>query len=933
MSSSKQSSNHSNTSKSGLDEINIFNEFVPSKIFSIEKYPLVQPELNRKIAKLTNPKTLNYTTDIAKIIRVLRDREVVEYQHSLMEAAIDNISETTVDIDRIRIGLNLTQNDIDKLLDKKSGFHVIRNSGSDNRRTNLRVDLSSSSLSINRGFAYNNADFSEEYIVPFYTNRYEMFVDGDDYRVINVYVADIKNQYNEGRRLRYNCVIDFIPTRVGAELVSYMLYQFHSVLEVNRYNSLMKNALLLELHTGYIMYGVSQLFSFILTNNKSRTASTCMPKSKKRAKETTYIGERYHHRCIAYDKVLKENKVFVKKCLKRSGSRSRWKDIVIQLPGYKEWFPSQVCSYRVESRKYFDPVDKILLKDIGILDSLLCEVQLIKPIYLAELKDDELEALIMNKRLPEVKKLRDRIEKKYGEGTACFEFERVNLDVSLMLKLKAVLNAIFKPQKLLQPTKGNYRKQVNTVHEFIKPIIESRKEVNDSKADIIAADKRAIYVEGCPGAGKTRLIVDRVKYLLDSGVKPTSITVLAYTRSAKKEFAARISKLGGDSKRVVVDTFSGWCNKLLNRLEGETKKGLDVPDAKEMLSDLIYDGGGYDDEDKAYRDAEKAYSILERMANFEKQSIGGATKRVNAKWVDEIETLQELFEAYKAKKTKCKKRDFNDMLLDVKQQLEDKTAKNRLKIELQHFIVDEAQDSNSTQWEITKQLYSAGINVFMVGDPAQAIFEFRGAKRHFMKKFYEVFPDKSERFQLRLNYRSTPSIVELGNAVRRMISTNFFASESAVNGVKDAKTRAKYCSDFDESLRWLVEDIKQHESDAPNQLILCRYRNHISKVNEALSNAGFDENRLKAVTHTYHGAKGLEADHCYVLDPLLDVEGLSSYKEELCNTYVAITRAKVAMTIIIKENGSAFYPETTGQGGKRESIFLKLPKNLLEIVD
>lgn len=936
MSSSKLSKSNSKATTSNSNENTVFNNIVPSKIFDVSrnaKYPLVQPELNRKIAKLTNPVSLNYTTNIAKIMSVLRDREIVEYQHSLMEAAIDDISEDTVDIDYIRIGLKLTQNDIDKLLDSEDGFCFVRNSENNNRRTFLKIKKSGLPLKINKEFPYENSGFKSNYIIPFYTDRYKIFVDGDDYRVINVHIANLKNVHNKDRDLKYNCEIEFIPTRVGNKLVSYMLYQFHSVLQVNRYNSLMKNALLLELHTGYIMYGVSQLFGFMLTKDNRRSASECLPKQSKRAKETTYIGDRYHHRCVAYDKVLKENKVFTRKCLE--GFNTQWKDIADQLDGIDDWFPSLVCSYRLESRKFFDPIkDNVLLKDIEILDSLLSDVQLIKPMYLAEIDDDALEALIKNKSLAKVKDLRDLIEQRHGKGTACFDIDRANLDKALMLKLELVLKAIFTPIKLLEPTKGNYRNQVNVVRKVIKRIVESNKEISHSPSDIVSSNKRAVYVEGCPGAGKTRLIVDRVKFLLDSGVKSTSITVLAYTNPAKEEFESRIRALDVDSKGVAVDTFSGWCNKLLNRLEGVKKTALTPDEAKKMLTNIIYDGGDYGDSEMDIADfvAQKAYSIFERMANFENQSIDGATKKINPEWVDETETLQELFDAYEARKKAKNKRDFNDMLVNVKQQLDGKATRKRLKSELQHFIVDEAQDCNSVQWEITKHLYSVGINVFMVGDPAQSIFEFRGAKSYFLKKFEDVFPTKSARYQLRLNYRSTPSNVELGNTVRRKISPKFFTSESAVTGVEDAKPSAKYCSNFDEALAWLVEDIKQQETDATSHLILCRYRDHISLINEAIDRAGLNK-EWQEITQTYHGAKGKEAAHCYVIDPLLDVKGLSSYKEELCNTYVAITRAKAAMTLIINKNGRAFYSEPSGNGGKKGSIFLELPKNLLEIVD
>lgn len=340
MSSSKLSKSNSKATTSNSNENTVFSNIVPSKIFNVSrnaKYPLVQPELNRKIAKLTNPVSLNYTTNIAKIMSVLRDREIVEYQHSLMEAAIDDISEDTVDIDYIRIGLSLTSTDIDKLLDGERGLVKVRTKDRQKRLTVKKLNVGN-----------ENAGFKKSDNKPFFTQRFQLVADNDEYRYINIYIAEPYNERNDDRSLKYNCSIEFIPTRLSLPLISFMLYQIKSVLEIRRYKQLFDNALLLELHTGYIMYGVSQLFGFMLTKNNKVKVGQVYPQEKDMATETAYVGSYASDHLISYDKVLKENKMFIKDAV------LGWDRVAKGLSGINDWFPNQVCSYRLESRRKFE---------------------------------------------------------------------------------------------------------------------------------------------------------------------------------------------------------------------------------------------------------------------------------------------------------------------------------------------------------------------------------------------------------------------------------------------------------------------------------------------------------------------------------------------------------------------------------------------------
>lgn len=946
MSSSKLSKSNSKATTSSSNENTVFNNIVPSKIFDVSrnaKYPLVQPELNRKIAKLTNPVSLNYTTKIAKIMSVLRDREIVEYQQSLMKAAIDDISEDTVDIDYIRIGLKLTKNGIDKLLDGERGLVKVRTK---DRQKRLTVNKMPNIGNKNNGFKTGDKK-------PYFTIGFRMFADNDEYRYINIYIAEPYHDRNEGRVLEYNCFIEFIPTRLSLPLISFMLYQIQSVLEIRRYQQLFDNALLLELHTGYIMYGVSQLFGFMLTKNNKVKVGQVYPLEKDMAAETTYVGSYASDHLIGYDKVLKENKMFIEDAV------LGWDRVAKGLSGINDWFPNQVCSYRLESRRRFEK-EPVKLADISTVKSLLEDVRLIRPQRLFDLNDTELKALVYDKninrcrtiyaRLQEVKD--ERIESRKKTLYLNFRFNRKKLKKAVSAQAELLLIAISNPIKKLTEaeenyteaeenyteTNENYSAAVASTAEVLEKIIDDICSKSHKIPTIIKAEERAIYVEGCPGSGKTTLVVGRVDHLLTQGTKASEICVLAFTNEAAKAFnnvlAKSFTKRSNDlklySKDMFVGTFSSWCNKLLKFDDDQdilsAQASLNaierlIPSksmlAKQYLCDDI---------------ARRCQNIFNHMANFDEPIVERSINKVAPDLVDYVDEISELLNAYNKYK-EGRYRDFNDLLVQLRECLKNDDFCEWVLTQTKHLIIDEIQDTNIIQWDIIKKLYDHGIHFFCVGDPAQSMYGFRGAKHEYLDKFTKTFKNR-KRFQLAKNRRSTKPLVQLANKIRYIINPKYSISVSVKEPESTARPRLKSCDKLEDAIKWMVKDITGLQSSG-TQLILCRYNKQVEAVEKALKKADVKHGDGKAIqVLTYHNGKGLEAEHCYVLDPQFSKCKLSSYKEELCNAYVALTRAKETLTILACNCGSSVYgkdDETGKQSGR--SIFLDLPEKCLEFVD
>lgn len=920
MSYSNDCSNASVMPNDDLDENSILDFYTKSNIFYIDKHSMVQPELNRVIAKLTNPKKFSYTTNITKIIRVLRDKEIVGNQQNLMQLAIDNISEDTVDVDYIKVGIKLSKSDQDKLLSKRSDLFGIQNIKTNPRKE--RLNISKVKIGdINYGFKSDGKSC-------FFSHKFLMCVDNDIYRYIHVYIADPAHPKNKGRKLAYNCVIEFIPTRVSNQQVSFMLYQFYSLLGPRRYEQLIRNAKLLELHTGTVMYGVSQLFAFLLTDNNKVKNGYCYPEEPELAAESTYAGKLSSDHSYGYDKTLKETKKFFERTLKGWGSTLE--PVAKALSGIRQLFTEQVCSYRLESKRRFYKKFK-KLTDMCSVKSGLRDIKLLKPCYLQELSDTELKRLINDKSLNPLSDICDQLFLRTNGKYLYLSFDTKLLDSAIKRRLSLLLGAIREPEKGLDEYPSvNDQALVSTVRKIIKPMIKASRNESDPVNKIVRSKKRAIYIEGCPGSGKTRLIVKRVRYLLSQGVEASQISVLAFTNEAAAEFKRRLKEKGLYDTRMFVGTFSGWCNQLLDA----TQK-LDVLNRDAAVDELqsVIDKDCKMAKAFALDDiARRCFDVFSYMANYDTPILNNCIKKVAPDLVCYQNDILALHKAYIVHK-KGKFRDFNDMLSMLRTRIAEEEFCSSILKKTKHLIIDEIQDTNIVQWNIIKGLYRKGINFFCVGDPAQSMYGFRGAKSGYLDKFSGLFAN-SKCFKLTDNHRSTEPLVELANVIREKINRNYSISFPVKDSETACRPRIKSCDYLKEAVSWLINDLQESHTTT-SHLILCRYKNQCKRVEEALDEARILHGKKKAIqVYTYHKGKGLEAEHCYVLDPQFSKSKLSSYKEELCNAYVALTRAKESLTILACNSGSSVYGLDNKQGKRAgKSIFLDLPEELLEFVD
>ncbi len=267
-----------------------------------------------------------------------------------------------------------------------------------------------------------------------------------------------------------------------------------------------------------------------------------------------------------------------------------------------------------------------------------------------------------------------------------------------------------------------------------------------------------------PGSGKTTCMVHRIKYLIEEAkVSPAGILVVTFTRASAREMEERFSILmGGSECRCTFGTFHSIFFYILKMAYGYRSNNILLEEEKySMIRDIIRSKQlEYDDEEEVVSE------IIHEMGMMKGDMI--SLEHFYSSCVGE-EVFREIYREYEAKVTSMGKLDFDDMMVYCYELLQARPdiLKN-LQKRYTHILVDEFQDINKIQYEITKMLAAPQNNLFIVGDDDQSIYGFRGARPEIMLHFNEDYPDAVTTL-LDVNYRCSRNITE---GALRVISNN-----------------------------------------------------------------------------------------------------------------------------------------------------------------
>ncbi|MDP3090453.1 MAG: ATP-dependent helicase [Nitrospira sp.] len=287
-------------------------------------------------------------------------------------------------------------------------------------------------------------------------------------------------------------------------------------------------------------------------------------------------------------------------------------------------------------------------------------------------------------------------------------------------------------------------------------------------AAVTAGEGPSLVIAGA-GSGKTRTLVYRVAYLIDSGVDPSNILLLTFTRKSAQEMLQRAGELiGARSERVCGGTFHSVANLLLRRYGRSigVEPGftiLDRGDAEDLIA-LVRSQLGLNEKDKRFP---RKGTIMEMISKSENtlRSLEEIILDEFGHFADHIEDLSRLKTAYQSAKRQKQLLDYDDLLVMLRQLLLlDETARMTISRQFRYILVDEYQDTNRLQAEVVRKLAATHNNVMVVGDDSQSIYAFRGATFKNIMEFPQLFPG-TQIYKLEENYRSTQPILNLANCI------------------------------------------------------------------------------------------------------------------------------------------------------------------------
>ena len=271
------------------------------------------------------------------------------------------------------------------------------------------------------------------------------------------------------------------------------------------------------------------------------------------------------------------------------------------------------------------------------------------------------------------------------------------------------------------------------------------------------------------GTGKTRTLVYRVAYLVETGTEPEHIVLLTFTRRAAREMLTRASTLlDGRCQQVRGGTFHAFCLNLLRR--HAPKLGfehhftiLDAADAADVI-DVLRTQRGFHKAQKRFPRKKTLYTMFSAATNRERP-LEDILEARYPQFADYLEDLLALKQDYQGYKQRHSLMDYDDLLAGTLRLFEQHQDIGRQVAALcRYVLVDEYQDTNRLQAGLVRQFASVHGNVMAVGDDAQSIYRFRGADFRNIFAFPEHFPGTTI-LKLEHNYRSTQPILDFANHV------------------------------------------------------------------------------------------------------------------------------------------------------------------------
>ena len=395
----------------------------------------------------------------------------------------------------------------------------------------------------------------------------------------------------------------------------------------------------------------------------------------------------------------------------------------------------------------------------------------------------------------------------------------------------------------------------------LEPPVEGALSLNDAQKRASRHGEGPLLVIAGAGTGKTRVITERIKHLLetDQTLSGENILGLTFTRKAAGEMKGRVVRAAGErGKNVTLATFHSFCEALLKEVEPnrialeqvdhwillrrnmprlKLEKYRRLPEPGQFLTDFISLFSRCQDELVSSEDYQRYADELTVELGSERGPLDEDTYQERA---EDAALQQEIARAYKASEELLRENKaiaLNGLIAETVALLrKDANIRDRLRQRYKHILVDEFQDTNIVQLELLHLLSGPPRNIVVVGDNDQAIYRFRGASFGSFKLFLERFADwktgqDSTRFRVTLteNYRSTPNILRVATQViaQNEVSADFPKKVLSPARAEGERIRIVELATPEDEARWVTGELERlHRAGNPWRDFAVLYRQH-----------------------------------------------------------------------------------------------------------
>ncbi|HWY08990.1 MAG TPA: ATP-dependent DNA helicase [Candidatus Acidoferrales bacterium] len=368
-------------------------------------------------------------------------------------------------------------------------------------------------------------------------------------------------------------------------------------------------------------------------------------------------------------------------------------------------------------------------------------------------------------------------------------------------------------------------------------------QLNDAQRRAITHGDGPLLVIAGAGTGKTRVITERIRHLLESddSLLGENILGLTFTKKAAGEMKARVVKAVGDrGKDVVLATFHSFCETLLKEVDAnrvalesvdhwillrrnlarlKLEKYRRLAEPGQFLSDFIQFFSRCQDELVSSEDYQQFADLLAKELEEEKSALDEDTFKERA---EQVALQQEIARAYRASEEILREKRavaLNGLITEAVTLLKNDAARRRqLQERFKHILVDEFQDTNIAQLELLHLLSAERRNIVVVGDNDQAIYRFRGASFGSFKLFLQRFAGWKEgedstpyRVALMENYRSTPNILRVATQAIGMneVSPEFPKKVLQPSKSEGEKIRIVEMETPEDEAAWVADELER----------------------------------------------------------------------------------------------------------------------------